>query len=192
MRFLWLLALTGCSASFARQLVQVTDEEGRPVAGAAVRGISPSITGPAELTNEDGIAAVSAPGSAWVSVSAAGYRSVQLDAPARWPLNVSLRREPSAVYEIVADIVRIGQLGSLDEGATVFATSDSDRRWFVELRVTTVVSGPSPAGEGKLLRYAVHSPTIFLRGRDSGSVRLRGRLLREESRSCHEVRLHVP
>jgi hypothetical protein len=86
-----LLALTsfGCSPK-----VVVTDTAGKPVQGAAVTLVSPSMNSAATLTDANGEAPVPLSNSVqeikWVSIKKAGYDPVQVDVPAQWPLRVTL------------------------------------------------------------------------------------------------------
>ena len=81
----------GCSA-----YVRVVDEKGRPVEGAAVLPISPSMNGGKILTNADGEVALpfSVQEWKWVEVSKRGYRRATVDISPSRPVKVVLTSEP--------------------------------------------------------------------------------------------------
>jgi hypothetical protein len=77
------------------ETVKVVDQLGNPIEGASVQALAAAMTGDASLTDSHGEATVpfdsDAPQTAWVVVTKAGYRPVWVDAPAKWPLRVTLR-----------------------------------------------------------------------------------------------------
>ena len=74
--------------------VFVTDEAGNPVAGAGIVLTSLSTASNPYETDASGMATLPRyPGSQefkWITISASGYQSVQLEAPTNWPLRVAL------------------------------------------------------------------------------------------------------
>lgn len=90
---LFALTLIGCN-----QRVQVVDPAGKPVQGAQVAPVTPSITGTPATTDAKGETSVSlsirTQKTQWVSVSKTGFASQQVPIPASWPLKVVLQPVP--------------------------------------------------------------------------------------------------
>ncbi|HEX7896497.1 MAG TPA: carboxypeptidase-like regulatory domain-containing protein [Planctomycetota bacterium] len=177
--------LAGCGPCFYQQLVYVTDDEGRPVEGAKVWVAYASFNERPSATNADGIAPVSM-GSLFtvygVQASADGLVSAELTGrPSRWPVEITLRR-PSSSYEVIAVFVR---QRPLSEGGTGLSTGDADPRFFVEFAAKKVLRGTPP----ELLHYIVHSPALFLRGKESGEFRVSGEVVDDRGRKIHRVRV---
>lgn len=82
----------GCQS---HTVVLVTDHSGKPLVGAQVVAVSPSMnTGP-NFTDSDGRATVpsNVQGIQWLDISKDGFRPERLDVPSRWPLHVTLQPE---------------------------------------------------------------------------------------------------
>ena len=190
MRLLWILALAGCS----QQLIEVVDENGEPVAGADVRTSGDSFTTGPHVTDRLGRTPTPATGTLsarWVTVGAQGFEPAHVDAPAAWPLRITLRRERWD-YEFLATLVGFGYLSDVPEGTRVLRTAGVELSWYVEFHVRAVVSGPGPARPTASLLYAIHSPSGILGGRKAGEVRVRGRKVDVAGEQRHDLRVTDP
>ena len=180
---LMLPLLAGCGSCFYQQLVYVTDDEGKPVEGAKVWVAYASFDARPSLTNAAGIAPVSM-GSLFtvygVQASAEGMSAEVAGRPSRWPVEITLRRE-STGYEFIGAVARQGQLSEVESALDV---GDLDPRWFIEFELKQVIRGTPPS----VLRYAVHSPTLFLPG-VPGDVRVIREFIEFKGRKIPRVRV---
>ena len=177
--------LAGCGPCLYQQLVYVKDDAGQPVEGAKVWVAYASFNGPPSITNADGIAPVSMGGLFTVygvQASAEGLGSAEFAGrPSRWPVEITLPRL-SKSYEVIAVFAR---QRPLSEGGAGLSTGDVDPRFFVEFELKKVLRGTPP----EILRYVVHSPALFLGGRESGEFRLSGEIVDDGGRKIHRVRV---
>jgi hypothetical protein len=194
MRLLWILALAGCGGSLSQQLIEVTDEDGRPVAEAEVWARGDSMNAGPHVTDLQGRATAPASGTLAArgyAVKAKGFELLRVDAPAAWPLRITLRRERWD-YEFLATLVGFGYMSDLPEGSRVLTTAGGELNWYVEFHVRAVVSGRGPTRPTASILYAIHSPSGILGGRKGGDVRVRGRLIDFGGEKRHDLRLVDP
>src|SRR5689334_21206288 len=81
-----------------RQIVKVSDSAGQSVQGARVQAVSLSLNSTPNITDAQGEATVPSmvQGAKWISVSKAGFETIQVDMPKQWPLRVTLKPQASA------------------------------------------------------------------------------------------------
>jgi hypothetical protein len=94
-----LFTLVSCAGHGQR--VIVVDQTGKPVVGATVVPVAPSINGAPTLTDSAGEAkldtSVGGQPPRWISVHKAGFVGVDAPIPASWPLRVALTPVPAVI-----------------------------------------------------------------------------------------------
>lgn len=88
--FITILTLIGCGK---REVIKVVDPAGRPIAGANVEAVSPSMNAGPNITDGHGecVLPSNMQGVQWVQISKAGFEAIQVDIPKTWPLCVTLK-----------------------------------------------------------------------------------------------------
>jgi hypothetical protein len=96
--FLHLAAVTaGCTVFEPTLEVIVTDPSGAPTAGAAVYPVTPSLNGPARITDDAGkavIPRIQVQEVQWVGIVAQGFRDEQVSVPGNSILRITLMPQP--------------------------------------------------------------------------------------------------
>jgi len=192
--FLPALAMAaGCGWCGPSLDVIVTDPSGAPVAGAAVTPVTPSMNGPARLTDESGRVTISRnqiQEVQWVSVAAEGFASRQVAVPRESVLRISMtERVQAGEYVFFAKLTQISMLQGSEHPA--IATVDIDPRWIAEFMVTKIEKGEPPGVDG-VVRYAIHSPSQKDLTDHVGRVyRIAGKLVPGRGSPHHEVTFEV-
>src|SRR6185369_16200570 len=138
----------GCALSGSAFEVIIKDQDGAPIVGARVYPVTPSLNGPARLTDDAGKTTMprnQIQNVQWVSVEAEGFGSRQVSVPGDGVLRVTLSRGETS-GKLVIEIVHGPSTG---EACPTFERGEICREfshWFLKIRDQTYRDwdGPKP------------------------------------------------